>query len=219
NSHDEEKPIIMDFSDAWLLHPTDDVAIARLDEAQNAGARYTVIPSTFLVTKEEITNRDIGVGDDVIFVGRFMPYDGVEINEPSVRFGNVSMMPKQPIPREDGTHQESFLIEARSLSGYSGSPVFFCERHGLGHRHILPEFDLRLLGIDWGHMHLNQPVLMQGGAMQHPDLVVQANSGMMGVVPAWKIQELLDHPALVAERNAIEDRIRRAKLNAPGKLD
>jgi hypothetical protein len=58
----------------------------------------------------------IGIGDDTFMVGRFSAQDGVQRNTPTVRFGNISMMPS--------SEQRNFLVEHRSLPGYSGSPVF-----------------------------------------------------------------------------------------------
>ena len=50
--------------------------------------------------------------------------DGGQKNTPSARFGNMSMMPEKPIRRADGILQESYLLEMRSINGYSGSPAF-----------------------------------------------------------------------------------------------
>jgi hypothetical protein len=141
----------------------------------------------------------------------------LKLTNPSVRFGNISMMPKQPIKREDGSLQESLLVEARSLPGYSGSPVFFYEKHGLNRRHISPQLDLRLLGLDWGHMRQRERILLENGD-PHAVLTVETNSGMMGVVPAWKIQELLDSMQLVAEREASEAKLAETNRKAPGGL-
>ena len=38
---------------------------------------------------------------------------------------------------------------------------------------------------------------------------VQLNSGMAGVIPAWKIQELLDGDPFVSQREAGEEKLRR----------
>jgi hypothetical protein len=49
--------------------------------------------------------------------------------------------------------QVAFLVEARYRSGYSGSPVFFLHQHAVNNsRAVLPQFDMRLLGIDFCHL-------------------------------------------------------------------
>src|SRR5690606_32765811 len=98
--------------------------------------------------------------------------------------------------RERGFHQESFLIEARSLSGFSGSPVFlyvppFSPRFKTGgfepdDHGFRSEVSTGLLGVDWGSFRLGDEV--------------SPNTGIMGVVPVWKLDELLDHPEVVDKR-------------------
>ena len=56
-------------------------------------------------------------------VGRFVSHEGKQQNSPAVRFGNIAMMQKEKIIDERGVAQESFLVEIRSLPGYSGSAV------------------------------------------------------------------------------------------------
>jgi hypothetical protein len=77
------------------------------------------------IDQETIAACRIGWGDDVFLVGRLITHDGKQKNAPVVRFGNVSLMadPTEPITCH-GKTQEGFLVECRSLSGFSGSPVF-----------------------------------------------------------------------------------------------
>ena len=66
---------------------------------------------------------NIGIGDEAIAIGRFINHDGNQRNQPSVRFGAIAQMPKDKI-RTDTGEQDAFLVEIKSISGYSGSPVF-----------------------------------------------------------------------------------------------
>ena len=65
-----------------------------------------------------------GPGEEVVMLGRFLGYDGTDENKPAARFGHLAMGTTVPIPHPWGFTQMSFLIECRSVSGYSGSPVF-----------------------------------------------------------------------------------------------
>jgi hypothetical protein len=101
-------------------------------------------------------------GADAFFVGRYVTYSGIERNTPMVRFGNISMMPQEPIDHPQLGQQDSFLVEARSHSGFSGSPVFTFMMatsdpggFGLGSAHAA---GFRLLGIVWGHLREWEPV-------------------------------------------------------------
>lgn len=68
----------------------------------------------------------IGPGDDVARLGRFITHDGRQRNKPLARFGNIAMMHDnaEPIEIAPGRHQVGLLVECRSLSAFSGSPVF-----------------------------------------------------------------------------------------------
>ena len=109
---------------------------------------------------------------------------------------------------DDGRRQGSFLVEARSLSGYSGSPVFIWPSHPIPGLGFTQSAHLKLLGIDWCHLRgFPKPILLSDKRTRHPDgLFIEQNSGMMGVVPAWKIAELLDEDEFVADRKTLADK-------------
>jgi hypothetical protein len=69
----------------------------------------------------------VGLGDDVFLVSRFITYQGANTNWPAVRFGNISVLPRddEPIDITRGmSPQVAYLIETRTTPGSSGSPVF-----------------------------------------------------------------------------------------------
>jgi hypothetical protein len=120
-------------------------------------------------------------------------------------------MPNEPVRQDNGHLQESYLVEGRSGGGYSGAPVFmyippFAVRPGRanvnGKQHG-PWF----LGINWGHLVSWQPVCDSIGRPLRQDMKVAQNTGLMTVVPAWKLIELIDHPTALYERRAREDRL------------
>src|SRR5260370_1057024 len=69
-------------------------------------------------------------GGSGFLVGRFVNHEGRQKNSPSVRFGNLAMMPGEPVYHKHSESQgeESFLVDIRTISGYSGSPVFVMAR-------------------------------------------------------------------------------------------
>src|SRR5262249_24353303 len=110
----------------WHLHPNgDDIAVFSID-LHGKDADFFSISTDHFITPEIMKDFDIGPGDDVFLVGRLVTLAGRQKNSPVARFGNISMMPDQeePVLREDGTEQVGFLIDSKSLSGFSGSPVF-----------------------------------------------------------------------------------------------
>ena len=105
----------------WDVDTENDLAVLPLifneEEFQLA-----YVPDNRLMTEPALKTTNIGPGDEVFIIGRFIGHDGQQRNTPSVRFGNISMMPHEP--RIDSQAKEAFLIDCRSMPGYSGSPVF-----------------------------------------------------------------------------------------------
>ncbi len=119
------------------------------------------------------------------------------------------MMPWEPIRHQEyGRDQDSFLVETRTIQGYSGSPVFV----------YIPPFSMRpnnelldmqwkrpwLLGVDWCHIPTRQPVLDKKTGKEISQFVAEAATGMMGVIPAWKLDELLDEDDVMGDRERAE---------------
>jgi hypothetical protein len=210
-----------DFSDRdWIFHPNkDDVAVCCMPSLNPDLHAFAEITEKQLLKKSEIGSFNIGPGDDAFVVGRFINAQGKLRNIPSVRFGNIAQMPVETIEqdRDFGKfQQESFLVEARSISGYSGSPVFLIlhasqsrQREGLR----LDTDLFRLLGIQWGYIQDFEPVLDANGAPVPSGQKVRLNTGLMGVVPAWKLADLLrDDKVMAAKKRAEDEYIRKHGL-------
>jgi hypothetical protein len=201
-----------DFSENdWILHhDRDDVAICGMPLLNPDLHQYAEIRPEALLKRHEVAIFNIGPGDDAFVVGRFA--QGKLRNIPAVRFGNIAQMPIEPIEQDrvfGQFKQESFLVEARSISGYSGSPVFLIlhsvqsrQREGL--RLFTDVF--RLLGIQWGYIQDWELVRDSTGRPVDMGLKVRLNTGMMVVVPAWKLDDLLRRDDIVAARRQIEDK-------------
>jgi len=66
----------------------------------------------------------VGIGDEVFMVGLFRNHLGKDRNEPIVRVGNIAAIPVDPIRTMAYGDMQTVLVEARSIGGLSGSPVF-----------------------------------------------------------------------------------------------
>lgn len=198
----------------WIEHPAgDDLAIVPIVLNLDLH-KFNSVPRSMLLTKKIIEEQDIGLGDDVFIVGRFITHEGKVRNTPSLRFGNIAQMPDY-IRQENGFDQESFLVEAKSISGYSGSPVFV---HMLpltarperdDPKQLLtvpfPGMGPWLLGVDWCHLRTWDDVCDFAHEPVKPPLVVSANTGMMGVVPAWKLDEIFETDKVKAIMKKAQD--------------
>jgi hypothetical protein len=196
----------------WVHHPDgSDVAALPIDVFR-ASHRIVSIPVQYLATKEVIDSNNIGPGDETLMIGRFFNHEGRQRNTPAVRFGNISMMPFEPILDQYGFTQESYLIECRSIPGHSGSPVFTyippnaMRPYAFGWA-VVAKSSLSkgpwLLGIDWCHMN---------------DKSGQ-NTGMAGVIPAWKILEVLNLDVLKSMREQADEEATKRKQESTASAD
>jgi len=228
NTTDGKTDIIEYTQRNWICHPDgDDLAIAPLS-IEATRHKYSRIPTDRFINQQIILDYDIGAGDEVFMVGRFVGYDGKQQNEPTVRFGNLSLGKHVFIRNEDlGIEQESFLIETRSLPGYSGSPVFleilpYTWRKGSrtkGSLIIPGQYKINgkpadvgpwLLGVDWGHTFLYEKVLEKNKRDEvSGGWVVKSNSGTACVVPAWKLLDLLNMEEFVNMRKKNDDVVKK----------
>ncbi|HWA99582.1 MAG TPA: hypothetical protein VG713_13860 [Pirellulales bacterium] len=192
-------------SNEWTMSEDDDLAAIPLD--YQTAHKYLAINTDDFLTEERVVTNDVGVGDETFMAGRFINHEGAQRNAPTIRFGNLSMMPIEPVLHSiTSKMQESFLVEIHSIPGYSGSPVFVrplpaarvpvslstanTVMTGFG---IAPQTNTSrigggpwLLGVEWG------VITSQARAI----------TGMSGVVPAWRLMRLLEGNELRIKRAA-----------------
>lgn len=231
----------------WFRHPDgDDVAVLPLDiDYENLHVLSIGIEQ--FVTPQLIVDEDIGIGDDTVMIGRFVNHEGKQKNSPAVRFGNIAMMAHEKIQMDSGLEQEAFLVEVRSLPGYSGSAVLIyspCAMNDMSIRRsgktrsedaaerekekqekgmVIPPFPIRftnakgpfLLGVDFCHIHRKATVREANGDKAQEGWFVKENTGMAGVIPAWKITEALNQEELETTRKE-EDRKLTEKIKKSG---
>lgn len=187
----------------WVNHPnSDDIAAVILPSKPHW--RISAIDwASLAVTRPRMTELNVGVGDEVFMLGRFISQGGAQLQAPLARFGNVAMMPGPLVEDGRGLKVEAFLVEMRSLSGFSGSPVFIYIGAGTyrGNGTMMPFYSemIGLIGIDTGHKTTVAKVY--GGPDENKtELKVRLNTGLAVVAPAWKIEELLFSEALRSQR-------------------
>jgi hypothetical protein len=232
---DNQNSIMSTDERAWVSHPSgDDIAVCFIDFDRTKHKYSWASPDMFM-TDELVKSYNIGPGDEAFIVGRFINHEGKQQNLPTVRFGCLAQMPVEPIRQEDGFEQESFLVEARSIGGYSGSPVFLYIPGG-SYREGVADWNLPhlskgekwekdkvygwtishgpwLLGVDWGHINDWDAVRDAAGRPINPanprNMQVRLNTGMMAVVPAWKLAEMLTSGPIADERQRITEELRK----------
>src|SRR5690606_28466461 len=163
---------------------------------------------------EEMIKRGINAGDETITLGRYSKHSGGKQNLVTARFGHISMLPTEPVIQDDrgSFPQDSFLVETYSVSGYSGSPVFLqLEPDDREAEERVEKRKAYLLGVDWGHFDFTGEVMTDQRTGR-----IKAPSGMMCVVPAWKLQDLLYSNEMKQRRKDNDDKIDRksTRLNS-----
>jgi hypothetical protein len=198
----------------WTPHPeADDVAVAHLGtEAVLARYRWQAVARDLFVSAGMFDGgrAEYGPGSDCFMVGRFVSHEGGQRNTPIARFGHLSMPPGERVRDGRGLLVEALLVEMRSQSGFSGSPVFIYRsvwpvvRTGQTQRVLggggmdlvaAETFRPHLLGVDSGHLPHDARILdAQSGEPDagHDGLLVRVTSGVSTIVPAWRLASLLD---------------------------
>jgi hypothetical protein len=206
--------------DSWFFHPDNDknpvdvaVAIAPYEE----GFDVKAIPISIFLKPSELLAGKYGVGDDVFITGLFSQHFGQEKNLPIVRTGNIAMIPEEKVDVSwnGGQKIEAYLIEARSIGGISGSPVFFRAPNNRGSLLLVGEGPFCLAGLIHGHWAVGKENFDN---LPDEDLVKsqeRLNMGIAIVTPAQKILETLNHPSLVRNRERTEQALKLVKPNKP----
>jgi hypothetical protein len=196
----------------WYYHPTDsnaDVAVAPIVNHPEYDVLF--VEDHYLRVRSALKSEDIGIGDEVFFPGLFWLTQGDNHkNQPIVRHGNVAMIPNAPIPAGKG-FMDAYLIEARSIGGLSGSPVYVRRTMSLLWNDDASGKSLRslhgmtgeihLMGMIHGHWDVKESEINQPRLTENKQGV---NMGIAIVIPSEKILETINQPELVAMREKEE---------------
>lgn len=192
----------------WAFHPNNatepaDVAICSINFDDKE--EYSIVPlsgrQSVAATPDVMEKLHIGLGDDLVIAGLFRSHYGQHRNVPIVRSGNIAMMPGEPIWTKGGSLR-AYLVEARSIGGLSGSPVFVSRSPMQivdGQSKWSEGGQLYLLGLMHGHFdvqNINDDIQVGPGL---PGI----NTGIGIVVPVEKILETIHQPSLHARRTQI----------------
>jgi hypothetical protein len=189
----------------WHFHPTEpdtvDVAMVGVSADVINVADLEAYPSHRIATDEVIQQFDVGVGNEVFFPGLFKNHIGAERNIPIVRVGNIAAMLEEKVRISRDKEIDAYLVEARSIGGLSGSPVFVhlgalrlkngqimqaSEDHGI----------FFLLGLMVGHWR-EHGITDADSVRSEPGMPTeQVNMGIGIVVPAQRVMEVVNQPKI-----------------------
>jgi hypothetical protein len=183
------------------------------------GLDVRVIPTTMFLTEENVKSGTVGPGDEVFITGLFTHYAGIDKNAPIVRSGNVAMLPMgdEKIDTNLGP-MDAYMIEARSIGGISGSPVFVRETiqipiatDGGKEKIISSPGSVFLLGLIHGHWDI--PPEKKNDMHYAEAIGGKVNLGIAIVVPAKKILEVINQEELMDARRDFAERKKNKTLS------
>jgi Trypsin-like peptidase domain len=198
----------------WRFHPDDsnptDVAVSFLPISHKELDIKTILlnrKGAYVVQRSQLEDNLIEPGHDVAIVGLFRSHFGKDHNIPVVRMGHIASINRDPVYTHYCGYVDAYLVEANSISGLSGSPVFAIRSDPF---HVADAAQLRkmnaapylLLGLMHGHFdvrNLNEDVVSDGPGSLGSGL----NSGIGVVIPSDKIIETIFQPELDAVRKEI----------------
>lgn len=178
----------------WRVHPEgDDIAAIEFHQLGSEHS-YRWVDLRTALPDAAIEDFRIGIGDTVAMLGRLIGHDGKVRNSPIARFGTIAMMPGDRIKNSFGADQETYLVECHSIPGFSGSPVFLFLNSTTRSIGGIPLVGIGpwLLGIDWYHANTLERVRDKHGDVLENGWFVKANTGVAGVIPSTRIQQLLN---------------------------
>jgi hypothetical protein len=191
----------------WSFHPEKDlidVAVLPISLPDACDHKYWPIASS--ATPEIIAAEKIGIGNEAFLVGLFHQHSGTQRNIPIVRVGNIAAMPEEMVMTTKWGAMDAYLLEARSIGGISGSPVFaYVDRQR--HNVLSGGASYFLLGLMHGHWDKPSFEGDDSTADAMPDRE-KINTGIAIVVPFATIAEVLGQKKFVdAEAGIIRDYI------------
>ncbi len=203
----------------WKFHPDEiEVDVAVLPNVSNladVGDIQAIALEMFLNEQIRVEN-DLGLGDEVFLTGLFHNHHGKQRNIPIVRAGNIAAMPEEKVRTRMG-FIDAYLVEARSIGGISGSPVFLYQ--GIDRKYakntIITGTGERastffLLGLMHGHYNLD--LLSEDAIDMDAKGREVVNMGIAIVVPSEKILEVINQPMIREPEDAHEKQLRESQM-------
>lgn len=187
--------ITTSLSDWYWSEKNRSIDVAIFCQGVHAELDHLVIPYSLFATDVVFKENEISLGDEVFVTGLFRHHHGQHRNIPIVRIGNLASMLEREIVTKNFGGIEGYLIEARSIGGLSGSPVFLnlgSFRVIQGNFKFTGEVSFFLLGLVHGHFDTTSTSLDNVMAVvEDSDVNKKINTGIAIVVPISSIMKTI----------------------------
>jgi len=123
-------PDLKSHGDYWE-HSDDGVDIVVFRSPHYQQTKYEAVPFNVIASRDILKEEDIAPSDRIVFPGLLVNFVGSARNYPVLRNGAIALIPEEKVPlrftvgkRVINTQQEVLFLDATSIPGASGSPVF-----------------------------------------------------------------------------------------------
>lgn len=162
------------------------------------GARYQPLPLELLASRADFKTEGIQTTDRVIFPSLLVNFMGATKNYPVIRDGSIALIPDEKVPmqyqignRVIKTSQEVLLLDATSIPGASGSPVFLWPGPRLKNgTFAIGGTRPLVLGVMHGFYPASPREVVE--IVTKVQRFYQENSGIAIVFPSYRVREIID---------------------------
>lgn len=190
-------------NDYWEYPDDDGVDIAVFRSLHYEGTKYEVFPVDLIAKKAKFEEEKIRQTDRIIFPSLLINFIGSSMNYPVFRDGTIALIPKEKVPmrykvgnKEIVTQQEVILVDATSVPGASGSPIFLWPGPRLkGQTYVMGGTKPYLLGVMHGFYPAVPREVLKIETSEAKTMYTE-NSGIAIIFPSWKLLDILQHQSL-----------------------
>lgn len=178
----------------WFAHEENDVDLAVIPFGPIDVMEYKAVP-TLMFLEDRHLEHAVNLGDEVFITGLFTRHYGQSKNLPIVRTGTIAMLSSEKVfvgKWHGGVYIEAYLIEARSIGGLSGSPVFFVKGRTDEGNISLGGQAFVLGGVIHGHWPVDESKIDGVFDSLGAESERNVNMGIAIVTPAKKLMEVLN---------------------------
>ncbi|HMH58753.1 MAG TPA: hypothetical protein VK537_06200 [Galbitalea sp.] len=166
-------------------------------------------PGWLVVNPQVVEDENVRAGADLVITGLYRNHHGDKRNIPIVRTGTLSAMPEEPVDTKLGPSMVC-LVEARSIGGLSGSPVYLMSEEWVWPRGESPAngltrrggFQVWLLGVIHGHFDSRESETWDLGLGWGKE---RMNEGIAMVTPAYQLEALFLREEFTKKRKPLEN--------------
>lgn len=175
----------------YFVHPDSTVDMAIIPAFPDIN-RYDVLylPAGMIGAVDFFSRENIAEGQELFHIGMMQSHFGLFKNIPTVRFGRIVQLSNEKYVWGN-FYTDFFLLETEHSTGSTGSPVYFYAESVKDSGTVVRPAKLILCGVLTG--------------VYGPE---QSDSRLVRVMPAYKLNELLNIPPVAAEREKEFERLK-----------